>query len=117
MATNLFTKTASSNPKFIVYDAFPASAERFAKEHPAAKVATSLSQLAAECDAIVTMLPGPVQVKEVYLGKGGLIEGAKKGQLFVDSSTIDADTVKAVSKAFEAQVGAHVIDAPVSGGA
>lgn len=116
MATNLFTKTRSSTPNFYVFDAFPASAKRFVEANPQAKHATSLSQMAAETDVIVTMLPGPAQVKEVYLGKGGLLEGAKKGQLFVDSSTIDAGTVIDVSKVFSEKTGAYVIDAPVSGG-
>jgi 3-hydroxyisobutyrate dehydrogenase-like beta-hydroxyacid dehydrogenase len=115
MATNLFTKTRSSTPNFHIYDAFPASASKFAAAYPQATQSTSLSELAAKCDVVITMLPGPAQVKEVYLGKGGLLEGAKKGQLFVDSSTIDAGTVVEVSKVFESK-GALVIDAPVSGG-
>ncbi|KAI9011706.1 3-hydroxyisobutyrate dehydrogenase [Hyaloraphidium curvatum] len=116
MATNLFTKTASSKPKFVVYDVSSASTSKFTSSFPEAKATTSLAELSRECDVIVTMLPGPVQVKEVYLGKGGLFEGARTDQLFIDSSTIDAETIKGVSEEFRSKKAAQVIDAPVSGG-
>lgn len=35
--------------------------------------------LAEQVDIIITMLPDSPQVKEVVLGEGGVIEGAKKG--------------------------------------
>jgi len=77
-------------------------------------IAKSISG-AAQADIVVTMLPAGAQVREVYLGATGLLSKAKKGTLFIDSSTIDVETARAV--AMEAQKrGMLMIDAPVSGG-
>jgi 3-hydroxyisobutyrate dehydrogenase len=70
---------------------------------------------AAEADIVVTMLPAGQQVREVYLGAGGILAKAKKGTLFIDSSTIDLATARAVGAEAERR-GMLMIDAPVSGG-
>jgi len=66
-------------------------------------------------DVIITMLPAAKHVDTLYLGDNGILNAAKPDALFIDSSTIDAETAK--------RVGAHVmasnrlfVDAPVSGG-
>ncbi len=69
----------------------------------------------AEADIVVTMLPAGQQVREVYLGTGGILAKAKKGTLFIDSSTIDVATARAVGAEAE-KGGMLMIDAPVSGG-
>lgn len=69
----------------------------------------------AACDAVVTMLPAGQHVRDVYLGPSGLIAKAKKGTLFIDSSTIDVETARLV--AAEADKNEMLmLDAPVSGG-
>src|SRR5579862_5291410 len=44
---------------------------------------------AARCDVVITMLPSGKEVREVYLGAGGIVENANAGTLLIDSSTID----------------------------
>ena len=66
-------------------------------------------------DVIVTMLPSGKEVREVYLGAGGLIARAKVGALLIDSSTIDVETARAVAKVAQDK-GLSMLDAPVSGG-
>lgn len=78
------------------------------------KAAKSVSQ-AAEADIVVTMLPAGQHVREVYLGSNGILAKAKKGTLFIDSSTIDVATARAVAAEAEKR-GMLMIDAPVSGG-
>jgi 3-hydroxyisobutyrate dehydrogenase len=78
------------------------------------KAAKSVSQ-AAEADIVVTMLPAGQHVREVYLGANGILAKAKKGTLFIDSSTIDVETARAVAAEAEKR-GMLMIDAPVSGG-
>jgi len=78
------------------------------------KAAKSVSQ-AAEADIVVTMLPAGQHVREVYLGANGILAKAKKGTLFIDSSTIDVETARAVAAEAEKK-GMLMIDAPVSGG-
>ena len=70
---------------------------------------------AAEADIVVTMLPAGQQVREVYLGTGGIFGKAKKGTLLIDSSTIDVATARAIGAEAERR-GMLMIDAPVSGG-
>ena len=61
------------------------------------------------------MLPSGKIVKSVYLGDEGLIEKAPSNLLLIDSSTIDVETARDVSKAAE-QKNLRIVDAPVSGG-
>lgn len=69
-------------------------------------------------DAVFTMLPAGPHVRSVYLGatgQDGLLAAAGKGTLFLDCSTIDVDSARAVHAAAEA-AGHLMVDAPVSGG-
>jgi len=80
-----------------------------------AKLAPSPRAVAMASDIVITMLPNSPQVEEVVAGPQGLLEGARKGLIIVDMSTI----APAVSRklAQEASIrGVHLLDAPVSGG-
>jgi 3-hydroxyisobutyrate dehydrogenase-like beta-hydroxyacid dehydrogenase len=46
-------------------------------------------ELASAADIIMTSLTDEVAVDSVAFGKDGLLEGAKKGSLWIDLSTID----------------------------
>jgi len=70
---------------------------------------------AARADVVITMLPSGKEVRETYLGSGGIAESANEGTLLIDCSTIDVETARAVAKAAEAR-GLMMLDAPVSGG-
>jgi len=70
---------------------------------------------AARGDVVITMLPAGRQVRDVYLGPGGIIESANDGTLLIDCSTIDVETARAVAATAEAR-GLMMLDAPVSGG-
>ena len=70
---------------------------------------------AARADVVITMLPAGKQVREVYLGAGGIIEDANPGTLLIDCSTIDVETARAVAAEAEKQ-DLMMLDAPVSGG-
>ena len=69
----------------------------------------------ADVDLMITMLPGPAQVRGVYLGAEGIIALAKRGTRFLDCSTIDPHTAREVaSRAADKECA--MLDAPVSGG-
>jgi 3-hydroxyisobutyrate dehydrogenase len=70
---------------------------------------------AARADVVITMLPAGQQVRDVYLGPGGIIEDANPGTLLIDCSTIDVETARAVAAAAEKR-DLLMLDAPVSGG-
>jgi 2-hydroxy-3-oxopropionate reductase len=80
-----------------------------------AKAASTPKDVAAQCDVVITMLPNSPDVELVALGKDGLIEGVKRGQLFADMSTISPLVSQKVGKALAAR-GVRMVDAPVSGG-
>ena len=80
-----------------------------------AKAVSSPKDVAAQSDVVITMLPNSPDVELVALGKDGLIEGVKRGQLFADMSTISPLVSQKVGKALGAK-GVRMLDAPVSGG-
>ena len=80
-----------------------------------AKSAASPRDVAAQVDVLITMLPNSPDVELVALGKDGIIEGARRGLLYLDMSTISPIVSQKVGKALGAK-GVRVLDAPVSGG-
>lgn len=77
--------------------------------------ACSPKEVAQESDVIITMLPNSPQVKEVILGENGVIEGAKKGTVVIDMSSIAPLVSREISQVLEER-GIEMLDAPVSGG-
>jgi 2-hydroxy-3-oxopropionate reductase len=80
-----------------------------------AKAAASPKDVAGQCDVMITMLPNSPEVEQVALGPNGIIEGARRGLIFVDMSTISPIVSQKIGKALEAK-GVAMLDAPVSGG-
>lgn len=80
-----------------------------------AMVVDTPSQLAAQSDVIITMLPDSPEVEEIVKGEDGVATGIKKGSLFIDMSTIAPSTSIELNKLF-LEKGVDALDAPVSGG-
>jgi len=77
--------------------------------------AESPRALASEADVIFSSLPEPADVEAVALGPDGLLAGIRPGAAYFDLSTNSPALVKKLQAAF-AEKGAHLLDAPVSGG-
>jgi 3-hydroxyisobutyrate dehydrogenase len=77
--------------------------------------ASSAREVAERAEVVFTCLPNVEQVENVYFGADGLYAGARRGQLFVDHSTVGVDTTRRCADAAR-QRGAEFLDAPVSGG-
>jgi 3-hydroxyisobutyrate dehydrogenase len=75
-------------------------------------VAASAAAAIDGADVVITMLPAGKHVLAVY---ADLAPKAKKGALFIDSSTIDVDSARR-AHAIAAEHGLLSVDAPVSGG-
>jgi len=80
-----------------------------------AKAAASPKEVADQCDVLITMLPNSPDVELVALGPNGIIEGARRGLIFADMSTISPIVSQKIAKALEPK-GVAMLDAPVSGG-
>jgi 3-hydroxyisobutyrate dehydrogenase len=79
-----------------------------------AQWALSPRQAGAGRDVVITMLPGPRQVEEALLGRGGLLSGLPAGAVWIDMSTsvpAVADRIRVLAEARRVAV----LDAPVSG--
>ena len=77
--------------------------------------AGSPREIASSVDTIITMLPNSPDVEAVALGANGIKEGATKGQLFIDMSTINPIVSQKIASELE-PLGIAMVDAPVSGG-
>jgi 2-hydroxy-3-oxopropionate reductase len=80
-----------------------------------AEAAASPKAVAEQVDVIITMLPNSPQVKEVILGKSGVIEGARKGAVVIDMSSIAPLVSREIAVRLN-EKGIEMLDAPVSGG-
>jgi 2-hydroxy-3-oxopropionate reductase len=80
-----------------------------------ASAAPNGAKVAEASDLVITMLPNSPHVKEVVLGKRGVIEGARPGTAVIDMSSIDPVASKEIGAALR-EKGLEMLDAPVSGG-
>jgi 3-hydroxyisobutyrate dehydrogenase len=96
----------------VAYDVVPAALE--AAVARGATRAASAAEAARQGDLVITMLPSSSHVEAAYLGPGGVLEGAARGRLCVDMSTIDPATSRRVAARLEER-GLRFLDAPVSG--
>src|SRR6202171_6303077 len=97
----------------VVYDVSPAPIAELVIA--GAKVATTSRDAASQGDVIITMLPDGPEVGASVLGPGGVLEGASKGSVVVDMSSISPVVAQKVGAACTAK-GVEFLDAPVSGG-
>lgn len=113
MGTHMAANLVSKGFDLAVYDIALVAVQEAVQK--GAKAARSVLELAQQCDVILASLPGPAEVEAVFLGKGGVIEGARSGAIVVDTSSVDPGTSRKVAEA-AAQKGISYLDAPVSGG-
>jgi len=97
----------------VVYDIVAETVDEVVKA--GAEKGTSPKDVAAKADAIITMLPNSPHVKEVVLGKNGIIETMRPGSILIDMSSIAPLVSREVAAALAAKK-IRMLDAPVSGG-
>jgi len=72
-------------------------------------------ELAERVDILLTCLPLPVSIDEVYFGPNGILEADLRNKLVVDHSTVSPLTNQRCQEAIAAK-GGSFMDAPLSGG-
>ncbi len=80
-----------------------------------ARLASTPVEVARLSDVVFTSLPGPAEVEEVAIGPEGILEGIKKGGVYVDLSTSRPALIRRIEPMFR-EKGAYALDGPVSGG-
>ena len=101
-----------------VFDVRAEVAQKFAAEGGVA--CSSLAQIAAASDVLVSVVVNAAQTESVLFGDGiaqsGCANHLKPGSVFVMCSTVDPAFSVALEKKLN-DLGLHYIDAPISGGA
>ena len=97
----------------VVYDRSKGPVEELVKE--GAISADSAKGVAERAGMIITMLPDSPDVREVILGKNGVIEGVKVGSVVIDMSSINPLVTQEIARRLK-EKGVQMLDAPVSGG-
>ena len=96
-----------------VYNRSRAKAEALLSQ--GARWADSPRAVAAECDAIFSIVGYPADVREVLLGGNGALSGCRPGAFLVDMTTSEPSLAVEIAAA-AALRGVYSVDAPVSGG-
>jgi 2-hydroxy-3-oxopropionate reductase len=109
MARNLLKKGFS----VIVHSRSRGPVEELVKD--GAKTAGSPAEVARNAKFIITMLPDGPDVEKVLNAENGVFGAMVKGTVIVDSSTIAPATARRLA-ARAKELGASMLDAPVSGG-
>jgi 2-hydroxy-3-oxopropionate reductase len=97
----------------VVHNRSRAAVDELAAE--GATVAGSPAEVAAQVEVVFTNLPDTPDVEKVVAGEEGILAGARAGLIWVDNSTIQPTTARALAAQLAA-AGVFSLDAPVSGG-
>ena len=96
----------------VVHNSSRAAVDELAKE--AVQVATSLREVAAQSDVVITMLPDSPDVELVYAGEQGVFAGVKSESLLIDMSSISPVVARRLAQRAKT-LGCDMLDASVSG--
>jgi len=110
MASNL----QRAGYRLVVNDIRRAAAERHLQA--GAEWADMPRVLTERCDVVFSCLPSIPAIEAVALGPDGIIQGIRRGQAYFEMSTNTPGLARRLHDAF-AERGAHMLDAPISGGA
>ncbi|TCD19998.1 NAD(P)-dependent oxidoreductase [Pseudomonas sp. IC_126] len=81
-----------------------------------ARQVSTPAELCAAADVVLLCLADTSVVREVVFGAGGIVEGARAGQVLVDHSSLEPAATRAMAAELESRGGMRWVDAPVSGG-
>jgi 2-hydroxy-3-oxopropionate reductase len=109
MAKNLLKAGFS----LVVYDVRKEPVEDLVKAGAAG--ASSSREVAEKTKVVIIIVPDSAEVKDVVLGKDGVMEGVKPGTIVIDMSSINPLVSQELAKELKKK-GAEMLDAPVSGG-
>src|ERR1700756_2495664 len=110
MAANLQKGLKARGDSLVVHDIRRDAAARHLRD--GAIWADTPQAVAEQSEVIFTSLPGPPEFEAV---SAGLLAGIRKGTAYFDLTTNSPTVVRKAHEAFAAK-GAHLFDAPVSGG-
>ena len=81
-----------------------------------ARQVASPAELCQHADVVMVCLADTAVVREVVFGPAGIVEGARKGQLLVDFSSLEPNATREMAADLAGRTGMGWLDTPVSGG-
>lgn len=96
-----------------VFDVIGTNVEQVVTE--GASAASSAKEVAANTPVVITMVPDSADSEAAIMGPNGVLEGASKGSVVIDMSSIAPGVSQKIADACES-AGVEFLDAPVSGG-
>ncbi|KAL1979284.1 hypothetical protein VTN96DRAFT_6312 [Rasamsonia emersonii] len=120
MAKNLRAKIPASDT-LIIRDVNKDVMQRFVEETKTAgsvEIADNPREVAEKAETIITSLPEPKHVKDVFhsILKDGDLPPLEQERLFIDTSTIDPGSSREIANAVHSTKQGRFVDAPMSGG-
>lgn len=113
MGGSMARALAAAGFEIVCWNRTPDAAEALVAEL-GGRAVTRPADVAAAADICVSMLADGPAVAAVFGGPGGLLAGARPGNVFVDCSTVPPSTIRGFEAAARA-ADAGLLDAPVSG--
>ena len=107
-------RLSQTGTRVLVFDLDPAKVAGLVEK--GAIAAASAASAAAEADAVILSLNSPRIARAAVFGPAGVAEGARKGTLIIDMSSIDPQSTRELAKDAET-AGLRWVDSPLSGGA
>jgi 3-hydroxyisobutyrate dehydrogenase-like beta-hydroxyacid dehydrogenase len=105
---------AQKGHQVTVYNRTRARADAWTGKH-GGSATSSIAEAAGAGDFVFTCVGDDPDLRNVVLGKGGVLESMRAGSVYVDHTTASADIAREIAAAGKAR-GIGCIDAPVSGG-
>jgi 3-hydroxyisobutyrate dehydrogenase-like beta-hydroxyacid dehydrogenase len=113
MGSRMAANLARAGHELTVFNRTRATAEDWVADH-GGTVADSPAAVGAASDVVISMVVDGDQVREVLLGEQGVAQGADRGTLCVDMSTIAPAQTRAIGAQLHER-GLALLDAPVTG--
>jgi 3-hydroxyisobutyrate dehydrogenase-like beta-hydroxyacid dehydrogenase len=79
-----------------------------------ARVANTPAQVGANCDVLLTMIADADALQTLYFGAEGVAQSLRPNSLCVEMSTVGPSAIRELGSSLKS-IGAHLLDAPVSG--
>ncbi len=114
MGAPMAARLVDAGHQVVLHDADAGRTQRVAQDIKAA-AAAGLADLAAQADAVITMLPNSDIVEDVLVGEGQVLAHLSAGSLVLDMSSSDPVRTRALAERVR-EAGCRFVDAPVSGG-
>lgn len=113
MGFPMLSNLCAARHKLTVFDSNGGPLAR-AAELEGVTAGENAAHVAGQCDVLFTVLPNDDIVREVYMGTGGIAEGAREGLVTCDCSTVSPDVSEQLGIAL-AEKGVSHMDTPMLG--